>query len=265
MVKKYEKLMEYLSSLGSVAVAFSGGVDSAFLLKTAHDVLGDNAIAITEVTAVLPGREREDAETFCADNGIKQVTVTTDVLKIEGFAKNPYDRCYICKKELFSEIKSTAAHLGIRYVCEGSNTDDDTDYRPGMRAVAELDIKSPLKYAGLSKAEIRALSKDMGLSTWDKPSFACLASRFVYGERITEEKLGMVEKAEQLLFNLGISQFRVRIHDRMARIEVEPKEFGRVIAASDEINTYFKSLGFSYAALDLGGYRTGSMNGDING
>ena len=260
MVKKYERLKEYLSSMGSVAVAFSGGVDSTFLLKVAHDVLGDNAIAITEVTAVLPAREREEAETFCNDNGIKLVTVKTDVLKIEGFAENPYDRCYICKKALFSQIKSTVEQLGIKYVCEGSNTDDDSDYRPGMRAIAELGIKSPLKYAGLSKADIRALSKDMGLRTWDKPSFACLASRFVYGERITEEKLGMVEKAERLLHDMGFSQLRVRIHDRMARIEVKPEEFDKIIAASDKINTYFRSLGFSYAALDLGGYKTGSMN-----
>ena len=258
--EKYKRLKEHIISLGSVAVAFSGGVDSTFLLKTAHDALGKKAIAITEQTDVFPMRERSYAEEFCKKEGIEQIIIKTDVLGIDGFADNPKDRCYICKRALFGEIRKAAAEHGAEYVCEGSNVDDDGDYRPGMRAVAELDIKSPLKDAELTKAEIRALSKELGLDTWDKPSFACLASRFAYGERITREKLAMVERAEQLLYDEGFSQFRVRVHGDMARIEIKPDEFERMLGMAGRVNSYMRSLGFSYASLDLGGYKTGNMN-----
>ena len=258
--EKYKRLNEYIRSLGSVAVAFSGGVDSTFLLKTAHDVLGKKAIAITEQTDVFPKRERSEAEEFCRSEGIEQIIIKSDVLAIDGFAENPKNRCYLCKRELFKDIKKTAEERGIAYVLEGSNVDDDGDYRPGMRAIAELDIKSPLKHTGLTKAEIRELSKELGLSTWDKPSFACLASRFVYGERITREKLSMVGRAEQLLYDEGFSQFRVRVHGDMARIEIKPDEFERMLSIAGKINSYMRSLGFSYASLDLGGYKTGNMN-----
>ncbi len=258
--EKYKRLKEYIASLGSVAVAFSGGVDSTFLLKTAHDVLGGKAIAITEQTEVFPQRERSDADEFCKKEGIEQIIIKSDVLGIDGFAENPKNRCYLCKRALFKDIKKTASERGIAYVCEGSNVDDDSDYRPGMKAVAELDIKSPLKYAGLTKAEIRALSREFGLNTWDKSSFACLASRFVYGERITKEKLDMVERAEQLLYDEGFSQFRVRMHGDMARIEIKPDEFERLLGMAERVNSYMRSLGFSYASLDLGGYKTGNMN-----
>lgn len=261
--QKQQNLCEYIKGLGSVAVAFSSGVDSTFLLKTAHDLLGDKAIAVTACSCSFPQRELNEAKSFCKKEGIRHIIVESEELSIEGFAQNPKNRCYLCKRELFTKIKKIAAENGIEYVAEGSNLDDNGDYRPGLMAVAELGIKSPLREAGLSKADIRALSKEMGLSTWDKQSFACLASRFVYGETITEEKLGMVDKAEQKLLDMGFHQVRVRIHGKIARIEVEPAEFGKIINAADELNNYFQELGFTYVTLDLGGYKMGSMNKNL--
>lgn len=261
-IEKLENLKEYLGSLHSVAVSFSGGVDSAFLLKVAKDTLGDKVIAVTAVSPFFPERERHEAELFCKVQGIRQIICRTGQLDMEEIAENPPDRCYLCKKEIFREICITAEENGMNYIVEGSNVDDDGDYRPGLRAVAELGIKSPLRVCSLTKADIRILSKYLGLLTWEKPSFACLASRFVYGERITPEKLVMVDKAEQLLMDLGFRQFRVRIHGRMARIEIEPGEFKRLMEdqVREEITEKFKAYGFTYAALDLMGYRTGSMN-----
>lgn len=261
--QKQQNLCEYIKGLGSVAVAFSSGVDSTFLLKTAHDLLGDKAIAVTACSCSFPQRELNEAKSFCKKEGIRHIIVESEELSIEGFAQNPKNRCYLCKRELFTKIKKIAAENGIEYVAEGSNLDDNGDYRPGLTAVAELGIKSPLREAGLSKADIRALSKEMGLSTWDKQSFACLASRFVYGETITEEKLRMVDKAEQKLLDMGFHQVRVRIHGKIARIEVEPAEFGKIINAADELNNYFQELGFTYVTLDLGGYKMGSMNKNL--
>ena len=258
--EKKQFLENYLTSLGSVAVAFSSGVDSTFLLKTAHDVLGDCALAVTAQSASFPRREQEEAKAFCEAEGIKQIFVQSRELDIEGFRQNPVNRCYLCKRELFTKIKEIAASQGMAHVAEGSNMDDTGDYRPGLIAVAELGVKSPLREARLGKEEIRLLSKELGLPTWDKPSFACLATRFVYGETISEEKLAMVEKAEQRLFDLGFRQVRVRIHDKLARIEVLPEEFSKLLENAGEIDTYFRALGFAYASLDLGGYRMGSMN-----
>lgn len=260
--QKKERLEAYLRSLGSVAVAFSSGVDSTFLLKVAHDVLGDKAIAVTARSCSFPARERDEAARFCASEGIRQVVVDVDELRIEGFRDNPVNRCYLCKRGLFAEIGAVANAHGAAYVAEGSNLDDEGDYRPGLRAVAELGVKSPLREAGLIKAEIRALSKELGLPTWDKPSFACLASRFAYGEPISEEKLAMVDKAEQLLLDLGFRQVRVRIHGMIARIEVLPQEFEKLLRDDVRNRIYgeLKQLGFSYVTMDLGGYRTGSMN-----
>jgi uncharacterized protein len=260
--EKKQKLENYLRELGSLAVAFSSGVDSTFLLKVAKDVLGDKAIAVTAKSCSFPGRELDEATAFCEKEGIRQIVIESEELDIDGFRQNPKNRCYICKRELFTKIIRTAAENGIEYVAEGSNMDDNGDYRPGLMAVAELGVKSPLRYAELTKEEIRELSKEMDLPTWDKPSFACLASRFVYGETISEEKLHMVDQAEQLLLDLGFRQVRVRIHGNIARIEVLPEEIGKLTEEPirTKVYTTLKALGFAYVTMDLSGYRTGSMN-----
>ena len=265
--EKYEKLKNYLISLESVAIAFSSGVDSTFLLQTAVDALGtDKVIAVTARSCSFPKRELDEATVFCEDNKIKHFVVDSEELDIDGFRKNPANRCYLCKHELFEKILAIAKENGIRAVCEGSNMDDNGDYRPGLTAVAELGIKSPLRYAQLSKQEIRDLSKERGLTTWDKQSFACLSSRFVYGETISEERLGMVDKAEQLLMDIGFHQIRVRVHGEgkgtIARIELDPEEFPLIMKDSvrEMVDMRLKSFGFAYVTLDLLGYRTGSMN-----
>ncbi|MCL2705961.1 MAG: ATP-dependent sacrificial sulfur transferase LarE [Spirochaetaceae bacterium] len=265
-IQKLDKLKEHLRDLGNVAVAFSSGVDSTFLLKIAHDLLGDKAIAITARSPSFPKRELEETSAFCKKHGITHVICDTNEFSINGFSKNPVNRCYICKKEIFSKIIDVVKKRGISHIIEGSNIDDSTDYRPGMIAIKELGIKSPLCYAKLSKQEIRELSKEMGLSTWNKQSFACLSTRFPYGEEITPSRLSMIEKAEQFLLDMGFHQVRVRYHGNLARIETDANGFLLLDSLSNrkKIHTTFKEIGFTYVALDLLGYRTGSMNETLN-
>ncbi len=262
LLKKYDELKACLASFGSVAVAFSSGVDSTFLLYAAKDALGENVIAVTASSCSFPVRELNEAKEYCAGAGVRHFVVESEELKIEGFSQNPKNRCYLCKRELFEKIKRLAAEQNIAQVAEGSNLDDNGDYRPGLLAVAELGIKSPLREIGFTKQEIRELSGHFGLPTWNKQSFACLASRFPYGDLITEKKLGMVDKAEQLLLDMGFHQLRVRIHGNLARIELSPDEFGKFMEEKVrlEVNRKFKEYGFAYVALDVIGYRTGSMN-----
>ena len=260
--QKLAQLKALLKKLGSVVVAFSGGVDSTFLLKVAQEVLRDKVLAVTIDSNSFAKKELREANVFCEQQGIVQEVCKFNELDVEGFCQNPPNRCYICKKALFENLLEIAKEHKIAFVVEGSNIDDEGDYRPGMQAVKELGICSPLREVGLTKQEIRQLSRNYGLAVWNKPSSACLSSRFAYGEQITREKLKMVEQAEQFLQDLGFTQVRVRVHVSLARIEVLLEEISQLMLQDNRkrIAEKLKEYGFSYVTMDLYGYRIGSMN-----
>jgi uncharacterized protein len=259
--EKYQRLLEIITAQGSVAVAFSGGVDSSFLCYAAAAALGSRAIAITVVSPMLPKSEIEWAKTAARKAGIEHIFIEESEIDDE-VAKNPRERCYFCKQIEFGRILAEAKERGIAAVLDGSNSDDLSDFRPGLRALAELRIVSPLREAGLTKAEIRELSRRFDLPTWDKPAFACLASRIPYGEGINKEKLARIEKAEEILRSSGFRQFRVRSHGDIARIETAPEERRRFFDETflDTVSRAFKALGFLYVAFELEGYVMGSLN-----
>lgn len=263
--ERLDALKDLLAQLGSVAVAYSGGVDSTFLAAVAHEVLGDDMLAVTSAGRSAPQRDIERTRAFCAERGIAQQVIFYDELAIPGFRENPQDRCYHCKKALFTQMAEAAQAHGIAHLVDGSNKDDEGDYRPGLQALEELGIGSPLREVGMTKAQIRALSHEMGLPTWDMPSAACLASRFAYGEVITEVKLKRVELAEDYLHDLGFVQLRVRSHGqdgRLARIEVDADQIVRLAQPElrEQVVARLRELGFSYVSLDLVGFRSGAMN-----
>lgn len=258
--EKTQLLREDLRAMDKVLVAFSAGVDSTLLLKVATDVLGDRALGVTGVSESLPDGEKNQAAELAEWMGARHRYVDTEEIHNASYMENNPRRCYFCRNELYTRLQEIGREEGAVYICEGSIVDDISDFRPGMLAVREHGVRSPLKDAGFTKADVRALSEQMGLPTADKPSLACLSSRFPYGDPITIEALEQVGKAETFIRSLGFRQFRVRHHRNMARIETEPREFVMVIKHHNKIASYFKEIGYSYVTLDLEGYRTGSMN-----
>ena len=259
---KLQRLKEYFAKLDNVAIAYSGGVDSTFLLKVAFDTLSERAVAITVDSSFFPKREKDETIDFCTENNIRHIKETVDVLNVTGVKDNPADRCYLCKKALFGRMLKICQNEGITTLAEGSNLDDEGDYRPGLKAISELGIKSPLRECSFTKEDIRALSRELDLKTYDKPSYACLASRVPYGSTITEDKLAMIEKSEMLLSDMGFRQMRVRHHDDIARIELLVEDFDRFMEDTVRMKVYreLMAIGFKYVTLDIRGFRTGSMN-----
>ena len=260
--QKLDHLDEILKSYGRLIVAFSGGVDSTFLAEAANRAVGDNAVAVTAISDSYPEREMKAAQKIAKEIGIRLETVNTGELEIEGYVNNSINRCYFCKSELFDKLKVIAEKYNMGTIVYGAIPDDIGDHRPGMDAAKEMGIRAPLIEADLTKTDIRQASKKWKLKTWDKPAFACLSSRFPYGTRITREKLRQVDQAEQFLYDLGIHQFRVRHHDDFARIELDKDGINMMRQKNIRRQTdqKFKSLGYSFVALDLQGYRSGSLN-----
>jgi uncharacterized protein len=264
--RKYARLRRILEDMGRVLVAYSGGVDSTLLLKVAHDALGRGTAAVTAASVIHPAWETHEAREIARGIGASLRVLQVEPLEDRAFARNPPERCYHCKKRLFSRFLKIARSRGIPWVLDGSNADDTGDFRPGARALTELGIRSPLKEAGLTKGEIRRLSRFLELPTADKPALACLASRFPYGTRIDEESLKRVGEAEDFLRGLGFDQVRVRHHGSVARLEVDPALIPKLARADvrGAISRGLKKLGYAYVALDLDGYRTGSLNETLN-
>ncbi|MFH1943866.1 MAG: ATP-dependent sacrificial sulfur transferase LarE [bacterium] len=260
--EKVHRLHSLLKSMESILIAFSGGVDSTYLIAVSKEILGDDVLAVTARSETYPTREYEQAKSIAERLKVKQLTISTKELEYPNFASNPTNRCYFCKKELFTKLKEIGEKHLFKNIADGSNADDVHDFRPGMQALKELGIRSPLKEAGLTKEEIRLLSRQMGLPTWNKPAYACLSSRFPYGMQIDADKLRMVGDAENILFDLGFRQVRVRHHDTVARIEVYSEEIDAFISREnrERVVKKFKEIGYRYVTLDLQGYRTGSMN-----
>jgi len=259
-IHKYEKLIVIIKRCVSALAAFSGGVDSSFLAAAAKEALGDNVTLATAVSETFPKHELETATAFAKKMKIRQIFVESSELDIKEFRANPKNRCYYCKKELFKKFLEIAAQNNIKYVFSGANHDDIGDFRPGLSAQGELGIISPLMDAGLTKMEIRFLSKKMGLDSWNRPQMACLTSRFPYGVEFTPEKFSAVESCEDFLRELGLSQYRVRVHGELARIEIEPDEFAIALDKRKEIAQEFKRNGFKFITIDIEGFRTGSFN-----
>jgi len=262
LAAKYAALRTILSQMGEVVIGYSGGVDSTLVMKVAHDVLGNRAVIVTGDSEAFPQGEVDAALRVAAEMGVAVTRVRTHELANPLFAVNTSNRCYHCKTELFTELQSVANERGIRWIADGSHADDGKpgDHRPGLRAADERGVRSPLREAGMTKADVRALALHLGVPNWDKPSFACLSSRFPYGTSITAELLAQLDGCEKYLRELGFRQFRVRHHDTVARIEVEPQDIPRVVELRERIFARFKELGYTYVTLDLEGYRSGKMN-----
>lgn len=260
---KYNNLVKYLKSLGKVVLAFSGGVDSTFLLKVAKEALGDNVKAVTILSPYIPKWEIAEAKELVKELGVQHEIVEAPI--IESIKYNPEDRCYLCKNAVFSMILSVAKEQGYNYVIDGTNFDDIGDYRPGLRALKELDVKSPLLECKLTKAEIRPLSKELNLNTWNKPPYACLLTRIPYGAELKEEDFEKIESAERYMMSIGFRAVRVRCHGDLARIEVDSSDRSKLFNEEllDTISKNIKEIGFKYVSLDLEGYRVGSFNETI--